>query len=61
MRERPAQKTKPDGTLGKKLQPKVIPDDAIPFGDGKSLYSPSMKALFNVDACIEAYLAPEES
>ena len=60
MRERKAQKTKPHGTLGKKLDPKVVPDDAVPFGDGKNLYSPSLKALFNVDACIEAWLAPEE-
>jgi len=60
MKERPAQKTKPNGTLGKKLQAKVIPDDAVPFGDGKNLYSPSEKALFNVDACIESYLAPED-
>jgi len=61
MKERPAQKTKPSGTLGKKLDPKVVPDDAIPFSDGKHLYSPSLKALFNVDACIEAYLAPDDS
>ena len=61
MKERPAQKTKSAGTLGKKLDPKVVPDDAIPFSDGKHLYSPSMKALFNVDACIEAYLAPDDS
>jgi len=60
MRERPAQRTKPAGTLGKKLDPKIVPDDVVPFGDGKHLYSPSMKALFNADACIEAYLAPDE-
>jgi len=59
-KDKPAQRTKAGGRFGKKLDPKIVPDDAVPFGDGRHLYSPSQKALLNVDACITDWIEQED-
>lgn len=48
-----------DKKLGIKL--KEIPDDAIPFGDGKHLWSPSEKALYDAQACRDLFIIDEEA
>ncbi len=59
MREEARQKSAPGSVVGQKLN-QELPDDAIPFGDGRRFYSPSRKALFNAEACVEADLVQEE-
>ncbi len=59
MKEEKRQKSSPGAILGTKLDDQV-PDDAIPFGDGRHLYSPSQKALINAEACAVAQLVQEE-
>lgn len=57
-KDKAAQQTKAGGRLGTKL--KYIPDDAVPFGDGINLYSPSEKSLYNADACRDALIVEGE-
>jgi len=59
MKEAPRQKTPPNRSVGTKLD-QSIPDDAIPFGDGRHLYSASTKSLYNAEACAVADLVVEE-
>jgi len=59
MKEASRQKTAPGKSVGSKLD-KSIPDDATPFGDGRHLYSPSTKSLYNAEACTVADLVQED-
>lgn len=59
MKETARQKTAPNASVGTKLDDS-IPSDAIPFGDGRHLYSPSTKSLYNAEACAVAELVQED-
>ncbi len=59
MKEAPRQTSAPGAALGTKLSSE-IPDDAIPFGDGRHLYSPSTKTLYNAEACAVASVVQED-
>ncbi len=53
------QKTAPGAVVANALN-QEIPDDAVPFGDGKRLWSQSEKTLYNAEACVDHDLVAEE-
>lgn len=55
----PASPSKAGAKLGFKL--KDIPDDCVPFGDGKHLWSPSEKALYNAEGMRDLWIEEAET
>ncbi len=59
MKHQQRQLSPPGTVVGQKLDPS-LPDDCVPMGDGRSIYSPSTRTVYNAEACVVNDLVVEE-
>jgi hypothetical protein len=58
MKKQKPTKESGDKKLGYTLRD--VPDDLVPFGDGRHLWSASEKALYDAGACRDLFIVDEE-